>query len=123
MITTPSQVYMQNLSQICEPACPQIFDLAPFLRSIALKGATSRYFEFILGSLKIVVIVRNPLCNSLLGYTNTKEVKINQKGTWMVKNGELEKFRLNFSRFTNHEIYSKHELCLFRRGGGGLLRP
>ena len=28
---------MQNLSQIGEPACPQIFDLAPFLRIIALK--------------------------------------------------------------------------------------
>ena len=27
---------MQNLSQIGEPAYPQIFDLAPFLRSIAL---------------------------------------------------------------------------------------
>ena len=34
----PNQVYMQNLSQIGEPAFPQIFDLAPFLRSIALSG-------------------------------------------------------------------------------------
>ena len=37
VIRTPNQVYMQNLSQIGEPARPQIFDLAPFLRSIALK--------------------------------------------------------------------------------------
>ena len=35
VIRTPNQVYMQNLSQIGEPACPQIFDLAPFLGSIA----------------------------------------------------------------------------------------
>ena len=36
VIRTPNEVYMQNLCQIGEPTCPQIFDLAPFLRSIAL---------------------------------------------------------------------------------------
>ena len=49
MIRTPNQVYMQNLSQIGEPACPQIFDLAPFLRTIALKkGKHSPIFLFCL---------------------------------------------------------------------------
>ena len=37
---------MQNLSQIGEPACPQIFDLAPFLRSIALKKFISSHPGF-----------------------------------------------------------------------------
>ena len=42
-IRTPHQVYMQNLSQIGEPACPQIFDLAPFLRTTVLKRLRSPF--------------------------------------------------------------------------------
>ena len=36
MIKIPNQVCMQNLSQISGPVCPQLFDLASFLWTIAL---------------------------------------------------------------------------------------
>ena len=35
MIKTPNQLCMQNLSQISGPVCPQLFDLASFLQTIA----------------------------------------------------------------------------------------
>ena len=58
MIKTPNQVYMQNLSQISGPVCPQLFDLASFLWTIAFDKAepTLEQGNFIksLGSGKIV---------------------------------------------------------------------
>ena len=49
----------------------------------------SQYSELLFGSLEIVVnFGREPLNNSLLGQTNTKEARINQKGTSMVKDGK-----------------------------------
>ena len=58
MIKTPNQVYVQDLSQISGPACPQLFDLASFLRTIACDKAepTLEQGNFIksLGSGKIV---------------------------------------------------------------------
>ena len=39
MIKTPNQVYGQNLSQISGPVCPQLFDLASFLWTIAFDKA------------------------------------------------------------------------------------
>ena len=58
MIKTPNQVYMQNLSQISGPVCPQLFDLASFLWTIAFDKVepTLEQGNFIksLGSGKIV---------------------------------------------------------------------
>ena len=39
MTKIPNQVYMINLSQIRGPVCPQLFDLASFLWSIAFDKA------------------------------------------------------------------------------------
>ena len=65
MIRTPNQVYMQNLSQIGEPACPQIFDLAPFLRSIALKEP---YVVVIVRGLHIFALTSMLRFSSIVGY-------------------------------------------------------
>ena len=58
MTKIPNQVYMINLSQIRGPVCPQLFDLASFLWSIAFDKAeqTLEQENFIksLGSGKIV---------------------------------------------------------------------
>ena len=58
MTKIPNQVYMLNLSQIRGPVCPQLFDLASFLWSIAFDKAepTLEQENFIksLGSGKIV---------------------------------------------------------------------
>ena len=53
-----------------------------------LKGATSRCFELLLGRLKMSLIGRKPLNNSLLWQSNTKETRINQHGTRMVEDEE-----------------------------------
>ena len=58
MIKTPNQLCMQNLSQISWPVCPQLFDLASFLWTIAFDKVepTLEQGNFIksLGSGKIV---------------------------------------------------------------------
>ena len=58
------------------------------LVSTQFKKATSRYIESSFLDRKFPLNRRKPLNNSLQGKTNTKEVKINQKGTRMVKVGE-----------------------------------
>ena len=58
MVKTPNQVSVQNLSQFSRPACPQLFDPASFLRTIAFDKAEpileEGNFIKLLGSGKIV---------------------------------------------------------------------
>ena len=63
MTKIPNQVYMINLSQIRGPVCPQLFDLASFLWSIAFDKVepTLEQENFIksLGSGKIVPYIHH----------------------------------------------------------------
>ena len=53
-----------------------------------LKELCHNILSCFLGRWKLSLIGREPLNNSLPGQTNTKEARINQKGTRMVKDGE-----------------------------------
>ena len=53
MVKTPDQVSLQNLSQISGPACPQLFDLASFLRTIAFDKAEPILEEEILSNCSV----------------------------------------------------------------------
>ena len=56
--------------------------------TIYVKGARSRYLALFLDHLKLSLIRRKLINNSLPEKTNIKEARINQKGTRMVKDGE-----------------------------------
>ena len=82
--STPNQIFVKvgKASWEADDVNPCVVLLYSF------KQATSRYFELFFWVVESSLIGRKPLNDSLTGKKNTKETRINQKGTRMVKDGE-----------------------------------